>query len=124
MTVARKLMLGMAIGPLFMVAIGLIAWGSTRYLLNGNVLVVHTYQVLASIEKADARLAQAESLEREYLLFGDNERVEPYRRAAEEANRELDHLTQLTSDNPRQQGRLGTLRPLLAQRLSQFDAAI
>ena len=57
MTVARKLILGFAIGPLFLVLIGFISWGSTRFLLDSSVTVVHTYQVLTSIQTVDARLA-------------------------------------------------------------------
>lgn len=124
MTVARKLILGFAIGPLFLLLIGLVAWGSTRFLLESSVAVLHTYQVLGSVEALESNLAQTHARQRDFLLFGEAVQNEAFKQATAATRSELDRLAQLTSDNPQQQSRIGALRPLLAQRLDQYEGTM
>src|SRR5487761_42520 len=52
----------------------------------------HTYQVLNTLDETLARLVDAETGERGYLLTGDENYLEPYRAASKNIDQAIGHL--------------------------------
>src|SRR6267142_626797 len=72
----------------------------------------HTYEVLRNLDETVARLVDAETGQRGYLLTGDDAYLEPYRAAIKSIDQTIGNLKNLTSDNPNQQKRIQILEPL------------
>jgi PAS domain S-box-containing protein len=71
-----------------------------------------------------ARLVDAETGQRGYLLTGDQAYLEPYRAAIKSIDQTIANLKNLTSDNPNQQKRILTLEPLLEKELAELQRTI
>jgi len=124
MSIARKLALGFALGPLILALIGGVAYVNTTELQATARWVTHTYQVLDTSSSLLTQLSDAETGQRGYLLTGEERYLEPYRSALDQIEKAFATLAALTSDNPKQQGRLVTLRPLLAAKLDELAETI
>ena len=84
----------------------------------------HTYQVLNTLDKTLARLVDAETGERGYLLTGDETYLEPYRAAIKNIDQAIGHLKDLTSDNSNQQKHIQILEPLVEAKLAELQRTI
>jgi PAS domain S-box-containing protein len=84
----------------------------------------HTYEVLRNLDEVEARLVDAETGQRGYLLTGDKTYLEPYRAAIKNVDKTIGDLRNLTSDNPNQQKRIQTLEPLVESKLAEFRRTI
>ena len=84
----------------------------------------HTYQVLRTLDDTVARLVDAETGQRGYLLTGDEAYIEPYRAAIKNIDQTISHLKNLTSDNPDQQKHIHILEPLVEAKLAEFQRTI
>lgn len=84
----------------------------------------HTYQVLNTLDETLARLVDAETGERGYLLTGDENYLEPYRAASKNIDQAIGHLKNLTSDNSNQQKHIQILEPLVEAKLTELQRAI
>jgi PAS domain S-box-containing protein len=82
--------------------------------------VVHTEEVLATIETADATLFDAESALRSYVSSGDPRVLEPLDRAERTIDADLNRLAVLTADNPNQQSRVSQLRRNVTRVVTAF----
>lgn len=86
--------------------------------------VAHTLEVNAAIVTYQAALRRAESGERGYLLTGEATYLNDYeigRRRLVEIQAELERLI---SDNPQQQAKLATLKPLVQRKLEKLATTI
>ena len=108
---ATGLFLGIAVGVLL---------GAHRFIADANQ-VAHTRQVISHIDAFEARLRDAESAQRGYLLTGDVDYLADYRGNGQQLDPLLDRLSQLVQDNPEQQRRVRHLRRLGQQRMDQID---
>jgi PAS domain S-box-containing protein len=84
----------------------------------------HTYEVLRTLDETEARLVDAETGQRGYLLTGDEAYLHPYRTAIKNIYQVTGHLRDLTSDNPNQQKRILTLEPLIEKKLTELQSTI
>src|SRR5207245_2033666 len=84
----------------------------------------HTYEVLRTLDDTVARVVDAETGQRGYLLTGEEAYLEPYRVAIKNIDQTIGKLTNLTSDNPNQQKRIQTLEPLVEQKLAELQRTI
>ncbi|MGA7625834.1 MAG: CHASE3 domain-containing protein, partial [Candidatus Acidiferrales bacterium] len=84
----------------------------------------HTYEVLRTLDETVARLVDAETGQRGYLLTGDEAYLEPYRQAIKNLDQVTGHLKDLTFDNPNQQKRIETLEPLIDNKLAELQRTI
>jgi len=84
----------------------------------------HTYEVLRTLDEVEARLVDAETGQRGYLLTGDEAYLEPYRMAIKNVDQVTRHLIDLTSDNPKQQKRIQDLEPLIENKLAELQNTI
>ena len=77
-------------------------------------LVAHTIEVIATTQRLERAVQDAERGQRGYLITGNKEYLDPYRAGVREIPNALGKLKQLTADRPEQQRRW----PLLEQQLS------
>ncbi len=120
----RNVKAGLIVVFLVLIANAGLSNQATNTLAINEKLVTHTRQAQTQLESALLTLTQAESGVWGYVITGDENYLESYRRAATEVEPALNHLGQLTADNPRQQGRFAVLRESARGRLDQLaDAA-
>src|SRR5258708_17318323 len=84
----------------------------------------HTYEVLRNLDETVARLVDAETGQRGYLLTGEESYLEPYRAAIKNIDQTIGNLKSLTSDNPNQQKRIHILEPLVERKLAELQQTI
>lgn len=86
--------------------------------------VAHTYAVLADLNATEARLIDAETGQRGFLITGDEQYLQPYRMAIGDIEARLRDLTTLTADNPDQQRDITLLRAFAREKLDELDQTI
>jgi methyl-accepting chemotaxis protein len=123
MSIARKLILGFAFGPLILAIVGAIVYLNTEALIQARGWYTHTVQVLHQTDALRVRLLNAETGERGYVLTGDESYLAPYK-VGGPSDQAISALAALTADNPRQQARLETVRALTRARFDQIDETI
>ncbi|HEU4880722.1 MAG TPA: CHASE3 domain-containing protein [Longimicrobium sp.] len=79
--------------------------------------VQHTYRVIGHLDAVYARLVDAETGQRGYIITGDTAYLAPYRHADAQTHALLATLRRETRDNAAQQAALGTLDSLARHRL-------
>jgi PAS domain S-box-containing protein len=96
----------------FAVAVALLL-GCSIYLVrattkfsSGEALVGHTREVRVSIENLSAEVFEASNSAQGYVLTGDNDLLSGYRSAVAAIPGDLDHLRNLTADNPQRKPQL------------------
>ena len=112
---SRRIIFGFSAGLLLQLLLSIAAYRNLVALMGVNRWVVHTEDMLATLENLFAQAQDAE-VERGYLLTGDQLFLTPYQTARQEILPTLQRLQQLTSDNPLSQSRIVTLESLLKQR--------
>jgi PAS domain S-box-containing protein len=83
-----------------------------------------SYEVQRMIDETAARLVDAETGQRGYLLTGNEAYLEPYRAAIRSLDRTMGQLKDLTSDNPNQRKRMQALEPLVEKKLAELQMTI
>lgn len=105
----------------------LVAFLSYRSIEQGNEdrrSVMHTHQVLETLDAVLANVLDVESGIRGYVLLGDDIFLEPYAAARNNIGQNLKKVRELTVDNPVQQKSLDVLEPLIARRLQRAEFMI
>lgn len=123
-SIARKIALALALGPLALVVLGTVVLINTNRLLDAEGSLVHSLNVRITISSMSRALSAAESAERGYVLSGDDFYLPQFETAAGSISRHLDDLAHLTADNPTQQGRISSLRARVGDRVAEFRQAI
>ncbi len=85
--------------------------------------VRHTQEVKDELAIIDTALIEGETAVRGFILSGDEEILKPYVAARTRIGISLSLLDKLIADNPAQVERLAVLKPLVAERLQQFQNA-
>jgi len=83
--------------------------------------VAHTQKVRGDLGRFYADVSDAESAERNYILSGNLDYLEDYRRYAGAAGRKVEALGRLVADNPTQVQRLQKLQVMLGERLARLE---
>jgi PAS domain S-box-containing protein len=86
--------------------------------------VLHSRQVLFELSQVESLLKDAETGQRGYLYTGQQRYLQPYNAAITQMGPHIQSLTQLTSDNPHQQGNIAQLRSLSQEKLSELAKTI
>ena len=86
--------------------------------------VDHTRDVISNNQQLFSDIKVAESAERGYIITGDPSYLEPYQHSSDDIPRTINQLTQLTSDNPRQQQRIQKLGTRIADRMEVLAEAV
>lgn len=123
-SIARKLSLVFALGPLALIIIGLVAYRNTIAMLDARATVQHTYQVRATLERLATQAVNAETGQRGYILSGEDSYLAPYREGTTGFQEDLALFTRLTADNPHQQDRARVLQGLFAEKQRELAQSI
>jgi len=86
--------------------------------------VQHTYAVLADLNATIAKLVDAETGQRGFLLTGEELYLEPYRLAGADVDVLTHELATLTADNPEQQRDIALVRALAREKRDELEQTI
>ncbi|MFN2398570.1 MAG: CHASE3 domain-containing protein, partial [Gemmatimonadaceae bacterium] len=111
------------LGPAVVVLVfGILVHASTQRAERSKARVDATYAVRAQLDDLFSRIIDAEAAQREFLLRGEEELLEPYRRSEQQIARSLDSLRKLVDET--QRPRLPELESLVAERLFHLEHGI
>jgi signal transduction histidine kinase/DNA-binding response OmpR family regulator/CHASE3 domain sensor protein len=116
--------LGLAAATLFFVATGAVAYLNFQTLKQDSALVVRSGETLTALEDVLSTVKDAETGQRGYLLTDNESYLRPYTIAVEQIGRRLDGLRRLTTDNPTQQDRLGSVKQHTDAKLAELKQTI
>jgi PAS domain S-box-containing protein len=120
----RLVFWGFLVAAVILVFVG---WQSYRYMIRVDEAAdarKHSHEVLRTLDETLARLVDAETGQRGYLLTGDEAYLEPYRGAIKDLDQLTGQLKALTSGQPDQQKRIQALEPLIEQKLALLQRTI
>jgi len=112
------------LAALLLLLVGLGAYRQSRRDVASELWVRHTSEVLGELNTTFSLMQDVEVGSRGYVLTGDDSYLEPYNNAVPLIPQEIQHLRQLTADNPEQQRRLDSLEPLISLRVRTAEANI
>jgi PAS domain S-box-containing protein len=120
----RLVLGGFAIATAILVFVGWQSYQNTARFAEASEWRKHTYEVLRNLDETVARLVDAETGQRGYVLTGDVAYLEPYHAAIKNIDQPIGNLKKLTSDNPNQQKRIQILEPLVEKKLTELQRTI
>ncbi len=109
------------LGLLIVVVIGAFAYLTQYGIRNSKNWVLHTYAVRDKLQTLDKQLAEVRGTALAYTVSGDANQLKLFREYDQKILSAIEELRQLTSDNPRQQYRLGELESLYRQYVTQLE---
>jgi len=120
----RKVRLGFFAAAIVLVLIGVLSYLSVVRFGTDTRMVDHTYQVLNSLTELLSEMAAAESGVRGFIITGQPDQEQAYEAAAQRIEAKVQHIRELTSDNPTQLRNLDALAPLIADRLNLLQKRV
>jgi PAS domain S-box-containing protein len=115
---------GFVVAAIILLAAGWESYRNTVRFAEAAGWQKHTYEVLRTLDEAEARLVDAETGQRGYLLTGDDAYLDTYRVSIKNIDQVTGRLKDLTSDNPNQQKRIQILEPLIENKLAELQSTI
>jgi PAS domain S-box-containing protein len=115
---------GLSLIVLILVGNLLVSEWNTRRLIENEHRVAYTQKVLTTIEEVLARVTEAETAERGFLITDDPDYLRSYERAADRAYETVRRLGELSADDAPQEGRIAPLRERIDARLAELRRAI
>ena len=115
-----------AFAVLFAILVGI---GITSYVMSDRFatseeLVIHTHEVISELNGLSGNLIAAENARRGFVITGDPTLIIDFDEAIQRLPNYLKRLQVLTADNSTQHQRLAQLRPLIAEKLANWNASI
>ncbi|WP_380159751.1 methyl-accepting chemotaxis protein [Kineococcus sp. R86509] len=123
-TIGKRLAAGFVIAALLLMAVGGVSYRSSGQLSKNEAAVNHTYAVLAGIDAVGEDLKNAETGQRGFVITGVDDYLQPFTAATAAVGGHLDTVAELTKDNPAQQQRIATLRPLIQAKITEMQQTI
>ncbi|MBF9172605.1 diguanylate cyclase [Xanthomonas campestris pv. campestris] len=120
-TSRRRNQLALAFSALIFIAIGIGIFVGARRSLADAALVSHTHEVIGRVDEIQARVLDAESAERGYLLTGNDAYLLDYQTSVERLPILIGNLRRKIADNPSQVAHLDQLHRLVDTRLKQIQ---
>ncbi|MEB1548565.1 diguanylate cyclase [Xanthomonas campestris pv. campestris] len=120
-TSRRRNQLALAFSALIFIAIGIGIFVGARRSLADAALVSHTHEVIGRVDEIQARVLDAESAERGYLLTGNDAYLLDYQTSVERLPILIVNLRRKIADNPSQVAHLDQLHHLVDTRLKQIQ---
>jgi signal transduction histidine kinase len=122
--IVRRMLALLAVGFGLLVVIGAVSVWSLSKTREYNDWVDHTHKVVESTDRVQNLILAAESGERGYLLTGDAAYLSLYAPPVGALPHELQDLSELVSDNPRQEARVATLGQAVSKRLRTLRVSV
>jgi PAS domain S-box-containing protein len=123
-SIENKILAGFLASVLALLGIGFLACRTTSNLVAADQWIVHTHEVIATLETGTALLTDAETKQRGFLLTGSEAILKDCQDAQTRIDGWLKKIQRLTADNPDQSKRLATLQMLIAARLAILNDRI
>ncbi len=120
-TSRRRNQLALVFSALIFIAIGIGIFVGARRSLADAALVSHTHEVIGRVDEIQARLLDAESAQRGFLLTGNEAYLLDYHSSVERLPILLGNLRTLIIDNPAQERHLDQLQTMVETRLRQIQ---
>lgn len=120
----RKLALGFGVTLVILIAMAIVSYQSTRQLVESTSLLGRSHAIVAGLDHLLYILTRVESDSRGYVLNAQSQHPHFQRLAADSLAHQLEHLRELTADNPSQQRSLDALEPLVRRKLDVLQEAI
>ncbi|HXC31970.1 MAG TPA: CHASE3 domain-containing protein [Verrucomicrobiae bacterium] len=124
MTFKHKLTAGFGSALVVLVLVGSLAYRSILKGEEDRQWVMHTHEVLETLDDVLTNLLDVESGVRGYILTGEKSLLSPYAAAVGQVAQNMKKVRTLTADNPVQQKSLDLLEPLIAKRLQRAEFMI
>jgi diguanylate cyclase (GGDEF)-like protein len=119
-TVKERTRFGLLIAALIFVGIGLgVLYGAQR-LIGDSRSVAHSNEVTGRLDEMEARLRDAESAQRGYILTGRVDYLADYHGSRDRVPALVERINSLVADNPEQTGHARALRAQTELRLHQM----
>jgi len=115
---------GLGLIVLLLLANVLVSHSNTQRLIANQARVVHTQAILATLEAVLARVTEAETGERGYLITGDEDYLRSYQSAIQRAEETLDRLSKLGAGDAQMQQRIHALKERVDARFEELRSAI
>ena len=116
----KKAQIAFASAVILLCLSGLATYFTIVRLMESEKWVVHTYQVQAALGNVDSAVADAGRARSGYVITGGGDSLSNFESATPQIRRSLQHLRELTEDNPQQQKLCQRLEQLTAQRVALF----
>ena len=100
------------------VSVVLVVYRTVEQAQVSDQSVLHTQEVLTSLEAVLATVVDADGAVRGFTASADSRTLEPFDRAERAAGEGINQLATLTADNPTQQARVPELRQEIARALA------
>lgn len=117
-TVGSKIATGFIATVLIFTIVATVSYRATQRLIEASDLRKQTYDVLTTLGEVFSLVQDMESGQRSYALVGDADYLLRFRESTAKIQPALQLLRRLTTNNPRQQERLGRLEPLVRDRIA------
>ncbi|MBD2680784.1 MULTISPECIES: PAS domain S-box protein [Nostoc] len=115
---------GFSLALLLMSGVGIASYLSIQSLTAEKRWVVHTQQVIESIDHVRIHLGNVERAQSNYIFTENRVYQEIYKKQKQKVYKLLKTIRALNSDNFNQQNRLDTLEPLIAKKFSLLEQSI
>ncbi len=116
----KSLWLGIVLLLIVLAINGYVTFLSFERVSRDNSLVEHSQQVLLETERLKSLLVDAETGQRGYLYTGDVHYLDPYNRASEEIDGQLNRVAALTADIALQRSQVQRLRDLSHAKMKEL----
>jgi PAS domain S-box-containing protein len=93
-------------------------------LVKNKEWVIHTYEVIRTIDNTSEVIIEAENARRGYLITRQKVDLDTYHTSVKKVTQSIEQTRQLTLDNPTQQQRLEQLEPLVERRLTLLNRSV
>jgi PAS domain S-box-containing protein len=120
----RLILAGFIASALMLALVGWESYRDTVRVAEAAAARKHSFEVQLMLDETAARLVDAETGQRGYLLTGDEAYLEPYQGAIRNLARVMSRLKDLTSDAPNQQNHIQALEPLAEKKLTELQRTI
>lgn len=121
---AQQIKVGLLLALVLLVVNAVVSYRNIRRLIENERSVTHSQQVLAELEETLSTLKDAETGQRGYLLTGNENYLQPYKRAIAQISTSIDSLTKLTADNPNYEQRIYILQQSITAKLAELQETI
>jgi PAS domain S-box-containing protein len=120
----RLIQFGLVAAASLLLLVGLESYRDTFRVADAAAARKHSFEIRGLLSDTAARLTDAETGQRGFLLTGDDAYLEPYHAATKNVDRLLTELRNSTADNPNQQKRLPELEQLVDKKLAELQRTI
>ncbi len=120
----KPLWLGIVLLLIVLAINGYVTFLSFQRVNRDNSMVEHSQQVLLETERLKSLLVDAETGQRGYLYTGDVHYLEPYNRASQEVDGQLDRVAALTANIALQRSQVQQLRDLCHAKMKEIADTI